>query len=170
VSRLRALYFSLLSLLAKDFLFTPIQTCVVAHPTSCKTCTVALSWVKAAGVWWCWTPFSFNAEVNNEWSYTSTPPLSQSWRISRRPLPYFLEKMQQRPTELTVSRGVCVSTNWPTLTKLVIKVMLIHISLLLYIILITTRRITWLINYVFRCSIRVDVKEWFCYLFIFSLC
>jgi len=34
VFRLRAICFSLLSLLAKEFLFTPIQTCFGAHPAS----------------------------------------------------------------------------------------------------------------------------------------
>ena len=49
-----------------------------------------------------------NAEVNNEWSYTSAPPLCQSLRISWGPLPSFLEDMKQLPAELTTIHGVCV--------------------------------------------------------------
>jgi hypothetical protein len=37
---------------------------------------------------WCWPPTPPSAEVENEWSYTSTPPLGTWWPVIGWPLPF----------------------------------------------------------------------------------
>jgi hypothetical protein len=68
--------------------FAHVQTDPGAHPAFCTMGTWSFSGVKRPGRGADHPPPS-SAEVKNEWSYTSTPPLGP-WRPVIGPLPYLL--------------------------------------------------------------------------------